>query len=71
MVSLRAGKVTQRQWVKSGGSFLSQSSLYLTFGLGDIAAVDEVEVLWPDGHRDRFAHPPIARLTVLTEGSPR
>src|SRR5207248_1604141 len=37
LITLRAGNVTQRQWVKSGGSFLSQSSLAVTFGLGDTA----------------------------------
>ena len=69
LITVRAGKLTQRQWVKSGGSFLSQNSLTTTFGLGDATEVDQAEVLWPDGHRDRIAHPALNRLTSVTEGA--
>jgi hypothetical protein len=35
--------------VSAGGSYLSQSSAALIFGLGASGAVDRVEVRWPDG----------------------
>ena len=54
LVTVKAGGITQRQWVKSGGSFMSQSSLELLFGLGQAREVDAVEVLWPSGRRDRL-----------------
>ncbi len=35
--------------VRTGSSYLSQSSLVLTFGLGEAASVDSLRVWWPDG----------------------
>jgi len=65
---VKAGGITQRQWVKSGGSFMSQSSLALLFGLGQARQVDAVEVLWPSGRRDRLQSVPVDRLIVVEEG---
>ncbi len=49
LVRVRCGGVTQRQYVRSGGSFLSESQRQLTFGLGANMVVDSVEVEWPGG----------------------
>jgi enediyne biosynthesis protein E4 len=68
LVTVKAGGITQRQWVKSGGSFMSQSSLVLLFGLGQARQVDAVEVLWPSGRRDRLQSVPADRLIVVEEG---
>jgi hypothetical protein len=68
LVTVKAGGITQRQWVKSGGSFMSQSSLALLFGLGQARQVDAVEVLWPSGRRDRLQSVPVDRLIVVGEG---
>ena len=46
-VTVRAGKQTWVDEVRSGGSFYSQHSLVLHFGLGELSKVDEVEVRWP------------------------
>ncbi|HWE49895.1 MAG TPA: CRTAC1 family protein [Bryobacteraceae bacterium] len=35
--------------VMSGGSFYSQNSLTLHFGLGDASAADSIEIRWPSG----------------------
>jgi hypothetical protein len=40
------------KWVKSGSSYLSQSELPLTFGLGPDTAPASAEVLWPSGKRE-------------------
>lgn len=48
-VEVRAGGQRQWQIVKTGSSYLSQSELPLTFGLGRAAAADEVRVTWPSG----------------------
>jgi enediyne biosynthesis protein E4 len=40
------------QIVKTGSSYLSQSELPLTFGLGRAGAIDEVRVTWPSGRVD-------------------
>jgi hypothetical protein len=48
-VTVVAGGRAQVQEVRSGGSYLSQSDLRLTFGLGDAEEIERVEVRWPDG----------------------
>ncbi len=49
------------EMVKSGSSYLSQSELPLTFGLGkpDPDKLINLEILWPSGHKDSIAdiHP--------------
>ncbi len=59
VITVQAGGITQQQLVKSGGSFLSQSTLRPIFGLGKSNKVDDVEVHWPSGLRQ---HVPVPRL---------
>jgi hypothetical protein len=47
-----AGAGTMSGTVKSGSSYLSQSQLPVTFGLGAATMVDRVEIAWPSGRRD-------------------
>src|SRR5438270_257219 len=51
---VRVTSGTDKQWkmVKSGSSYLSQSELVLTFGLGDKNSADQIEVQWPSGQWD-------------------
>ncbi len=48
-VSVTTGDRTQVRSVRTGSSYLSQSELTLTFGLGDAGGADAVTVQWPDG----------------------
>ena len=48
-VSVRVGKETQTQEVRSGSSYLSSSDRRLTFGLGTATQADHVEIRWPSG----------------------
>ena len=41
--------------VKTGSSYLSQSELPLTFGLGHAAKVSVVEVTWPGGKVEKVS----------------
>ena len=66
LITLKAGGVTQRQWVKSGCSFLSQSSLSPTFGMGNAARIDSVEVQWPSGRKQKV-DPKIDSVNVVKE----
>ena len=43
----------QWQMLRSGSSYLSQSELVLTFGLGSAGKADSVEVQWPSGQVDK------------------
>jgi enediyne biosynthesis protein E4 len=69
LVKVRAGAMTQRQWVKSGSSFMSQSSLRLTFGLGKAPVADDVEILWPSGVKDVLHNVALNRQFSVEEGS--
>ena len=48
------GGVTQSRMVKTGSSYLSQSELPLTFGLGRRDRVDRVVIDWPSGRTEEF-----------------
>ena len=48
-------------------SYLSQSELPVTIGLGTADRIDDLEVIWPLGTRQRVAAVPLDRLTVITE----
>jgi hypothetical protein len=52
--------------VHTGSSYCSQSELTLTFGLGDLAKADNVEVVWPSGQVDRLG-PVAANQTVTVQ----
>ncbi|MHC4958736.1 MAG: CRTAC1 family protein [Planctomycetota bacterium] len=49
VVGVTAGGMTQRRMVRTGGSYLSQGELALTFGLGKAARAEKVSITWPDG----------------------
>ena len=48
-VSVTADGVTQKQFVSPTRGYLSSGSADLTFGIGDAARVDRMEVKWPGG----------------------
>ena len=56
-VILTAGNVTQRQMVRTGGSYCSQSEMALTFGLGEKEQVESLQIIWPSG-QGRSIHKP-------------
>jgi enediyne biosynthesis protein E4 len=51
-IRVTAGRMTQTDQIRSGGSYLSQSDLRLHFGLGTATQVDSVEIRWPSGTTD-------------------
>ncbi len=61
-----AGRTISRQ-VMPTRSYLSQSELPITFGLGTATKVDGVEITWPRGKVQKLAPPPLDRLTIFTE----
>jgi len=56
--------------VKSGSSYLSQSELPLTFGLGNPGTVSSMnlEIVWPSGHKDSVAGISPNRSITVQEG---
>lgn len=63
--------VWQSREVVGHSGFRSQDPLRQHFGLGDATRVQEVEVRWPSGLRERFTDLPVDRVVVLTEGEGR
>ncbi|MGA2597648.1 MAG: CRTAC1 family protein [Bryobacteraceae bacterium] len=59
---------TQSQMVKSGSSYLSQSELTLTFGVGRRDLVDRAVVDWPSGRVEEFKRLRVGAY-VCTEGA--
>ncbi len=57
----------QSRRVRSGGSYLSQSEMALTFGLGSGKKADSVRVAWPGGIVDRLYDVPAGQTVVVTE----
>jgi hypothetical protein len=68
-VRVFAGRDRFSRTVKTGSSYLSQSELPLTFGLGSAAKADRVVVEWPSGKTDEMKDLPAGRSYVVTEGS--
>lgn len=70
-VRVRSGDLVQTRMVRSGSSYLSQSSLALTLGLRAAKQADEVEVRWPGGSVETFGALPAGREHRLVEGEGR
>jgi len=60
--------ITQTRMVKSGSSYLSQSELPLTFGVGLRDRVDRVVVTWPSGRTEEAANVATGRAYDWVEG---
>ncbi len=67
-VTVSAGGRERRQMVKTGSSYLSQSELALTVGLGTAAAADRIQVRWPSGHVDTLGRVQANQVILVEEG---
>ena len=67
-VRIFVGGVTQSRTVKSGSSYLSQSELPVTFGVGRRESVDRVVVVWPNGRTEEFKNLASGRAYECVEG---
>jgi hypothetical protein len=54
--------------VKTGSSYLSQSELPLTFGLGAASKVTGIEITWPNGKTERVAGLDAGQAVIIEEG---
>jgi enediyne biosynthesis protein E4 len=61
-------KDVQWQMLHSGSSYLSQSELVLTFGLGTAAKADSIEVDWPSGQVDKLSNVAASQTVTIQEG---
>ena len=67
-VIVRAGGLEQMQEVHQSGGFCSSNDPRALFGLGTSAMIDELEVRWPSGPVQRFAHVKSRQIVTIKEG---
>jgi hypothetical protein len=67
-VRLRVDSTWRTRVVRTGSSYLSQSELPLTFGLGAREAADQAVIEWPGGRRETLGPLRAGRWYVVTEG---
>jgi hypothetical protein len=68
-ITLKVGKRTLVDEVRSGSSYDSQSDLRVHFGLGASKSVDSLEVRWPNGNLEKFGEFKVDSVNVVTEGT--
>ncbi|MBV8477311.1 MAG: CRTAC1 family protein [Acidobacteria bacterium] len=68
VVRVSSGNERQSKMLKSGSSYLSQSELVLTYGLGQRARADSVEVEWPSGKTEKLSSVAVDQTVTIEEG---
>ncbi|WP_167547019.1 FG-GAP-like repeat-containing protein [Stieleria maiorica] len=58
------------RWVVGGDGYLAKNEQIVSFGLGDATAVDQIDVLWPSGLRQRFGRQSANRRLLIVENQP-
>ncbi len=66
-ITLKAGLKTQIREVVSGSSFVSQNSLWQTFGLGKALKIESLEVKWPNGQIQKLSNISVNQTLSLME----
>src|SRR5205814_6056536 len=66
LIKVRVAGQTLTRQVMPTRSYLSQSELPVTIGLGNADRFDSIEITWPGGSTQKVS-PEIDRLTVVTE----
>jgi enediyne biosynthesis protein E4 len=67
-VFLTAGGMTQRGDVLSGGSFASSNDPRVHFGLGKATRIDDLEIHWPGGHKEKVVVPAPDCIYTIEQG---
>jgi hypothetical protein len=68
VVRVIAGNDKQWKMLRSGSSYLSQSELILTFGLGSHTKADAIEIQWPSGQIDKLSNVNAGQTVTMQEG---
>ena len=67
-VTLVAGGTRYAGLALAGYSYASSNDAKVHFGLGAVDRVDAIEVVWPDGSRERFPSSDVDRVVTLRKG---
>src|SRR5438477_3218792 len=68
VITVISGGDKQWKMVRSGSSYLSQSELVATFGLGQKAKADSIEIQWPSGQSDKLTNVNAGQTISAQEG---
>jgi hypothetical protein len=68
-VTVKIGKRTLVDEVRSGSSYDSNSDMRVHFGLGSAMKIDELKIRWPSGLVERFDTPRVDTIHTLKEGT--
>ncbi|PYX18685.1 MAG: CRTAC1 family protein, partial [Acidobacteria bacterium] len=68
VVHVTSSGAKQWQMLRSGSSYLSQSELVLTFGLGQKTNVASVQIEWPSGKTDKLTNIAAGQTITVEEG---
>ena len=66
-IKLRVGGRTLSRQVMPTRSYLSQSELPVTFGLGPATRIDTLEITWPRGQVQKVPAPAVDQVLTITE----
>ena len=69
LIRIKVGGIQMKQRIHTGASYLSQSELVTTFGLGDDVLIDSLEVNWPSGQVDTFVKVSANQEIKIKEGN--
>src|SRR5215472_1273722 len=69
VVRVQRGSNQQSLMMRSGSSYLSQSELVLTIGLGNSAKADLIEIVWPSGQHETLRDIPAGQMITVQEGA--
>ena len=68
VVRVTSGSDKQWKMLRSGSSYLAQSELVLTFGLGVQTKADSVEIQWPSGEVEKLSNVNAGQTITVQEG---
>ncbi len=68
-IKLFSGGVMQTRMIRSGSSYLSQSEMPATFGLGKLDKIERVVIDWPSGRTEEYKLLAAGLAYEITEGT--
>jgi enediyne biosynthesis protein E4 len=68
VVRVTSGGEKQWKMLRSGSSYLAQSELVLTFGLGSQTKAEAIEIQWPSGQLDKLSNVNAGATITVQEG---
>jgi enediyne biosynthesis protein E4 len=68
VITVSSGGERQTKMLRSGSSYLSQSELVATFGLGQRTKADSIEIKWPSGQTEKLTNLSAGETVTVEEG---